>query len=136
MYENKVVLIVNVACQCGYTTQNYQELAQLLKDHYNDGLRILLFPCNQFAKQEPGSPEQIKALVWDYTNQYGVSFDVFEKVLVNGSDAIPLYQYLKSKCKGLLTNAVKWNFTKFLVNRQGIPVDRFWPRRKSESIRG
>lgn len=124
------MLIVNVACQCGYTKNNYQELSDMLDAYYDKGLRVLLFPCNQFGNQEPGPPEQIK----EFIHAYSEKFDIFEKVNVNGSDGLPLYKYLKNKCPGTLINAVKWNFTKFLVNRQGIPVARYAPNDAPQSF--
>lgn len=88
-----------------------------------DGLRILAFPCNQFGSQEPGTNEEIKA----FAAKYGVEFDMFDKVDVNGKNAHPLYDYLKSKQGGTLGNFIKWNFTKFVTNKEGIPVARFAP---------
>ena len=88
-----------------------------------DGLRILAFPCNQFRNQEPGTSEEIKAFV----GKYGVKFDMFNKINVNGSSAHPLYQFLKSKQSSSLGSFIKWNFTKFVINKEGIPVDRFGP---------
>jgi glutathione peroxidase-family protein len=120
-FKGNVLLIVNVACKCGYTLRNYDEMAKLLEKYYDQGLRVLLFPSNQFAGQEPGTPQEIK----DFIQVYSSKFDIFEKCKVNGSDAIPLFQFLKNKCHGTLIDAVKWNFTKFLVNRDGMPVHRY-----------
>ena len=129
-FRGHPLVIVNVACQCGYTKSNYEELADMLKQHHDKGLRVLLFPCNQFGNQEPGPPQQIK----EFVNAYSDKFDIFEKVKVNGSDATPLYKYLKDKCGGFLIDAIKWNFTKFLVNKQGIPVARFAPKDNPQSF--
>ncbi|MFC0117450.1 glutathione peroxidase [Pseudoalteromonas xiamenensis] len=128
--EGKVVLIVNTASKCGLTPQ-YEGLQQLHEKYHDKGLVILGFPCNQFGQQEPGSPESIQqgCLI-----NYGVSFPMMEKIDVNGKDAHPLYQYLKTKQSGLFGSAIKWNFTKFLVNRSGNPVKRFAPTTKPDAI--
>ncbi|RKP05536.1 glutathione peroxidase-like protein [Thamnocephalis sphaerospora] len=114
-YRGNVVLIVNV---------NYEQLVELDKRYRERGLRILGFPCNQFAGQEPKSNEEIK----EFITKYGVEFDMFDKVDVNGANAHPLFVYLKKKLPGFLLDAVKWNFTKFLVDRQGNPVKRYGPK--------
>lgn len=130
-FENKVLLIVNVASKCGFTPQ-YEGLEELYREHKAKGFEILGFPCNQFGAQEPGSEEEIK----NFCNlNYDVSFPLFAKIEVNGSNADPLYEYLKSEGKGLLgTEAVKWNFTKFLVDRQGRVVKRYAPQTKPEAL--
>jgi glutathione peroxidase len=121
-YADKVLLIVNVASQCGFTSQ-YKELQALYDEFHTQGLEILAFPCNQFGGQEPGSPEQIQAFC---SARFGVTFPVFQKTDVNGANTHPLFAYLKTAAPGLLgTEAIKWNFTKFLVNRDGLPVKRF-----------
>lgn len=121
-YANKVLLIVNVASQCGFTSQ-YKELQDLYDDFHSQGLEILAFPCNQFGGQEPGTSQQIEAFC---STRFGVTFPVFKKTDVNGSNAHPLFEYLKTAAPGLLgTEAIKWNFTKFLVNRNGLPVKRY-----------
>lgn len=120
-YRDYVVLIVNTASKCGFTPQ-YEELEQLYKEYRDQKFMILGFPCNQFGNQEPGSEEDINEFC---QVNYGVTFPMFSKVDVNGDDAHPLFDYLKENAKGLLgSKAVKWNFTKFLVNRNGEVVDR------------
>lgn len=121
-YRGKVVLIVNVASQCGYTDGHYTELNKLYSKYSKD-LAILAFPCNQFAYQEPGDSKDILK----FSQQREVKFDIFGKIEVNGDEADPLFKYLKLKQGGILGNFIKWNFTKFLVNKQGIPVDRQGP---------
>lgn len=121
-YVGKVLLIVNVASQCGFTSQ-YKELQDLYDDFHTRGLEILAFPCNQFGGQEPGTPEQIEAFC---STRFGVTFPVFQKTDVNGLNTHPLFEHLKTAAPGLLgTEAIKWNFTKFLVGRNGLPVKRF-----------
>ena len=121
-YVGKVLLIVNVASQCGFTSQ-YKELQDLYDDFHTRGLEILAFPCNQFGGQEPGTPEQIEAFC---SSRFGVTFPVFQKTDVNGLNTHPLFEHLKTAAPGLLgTEAIKWNFTKFLVGRNGLPVKRF-----------
>jgi len=129
-YQGKVVLIVNVASQWGLTKTNYAQLAQIHESHSSKGLVILGFPCNQFGSQEPGTNAEIKAFATDK----GAKFDMMSKVNVNGNEAIPLYQYLKKKCKGTLTNSIKWNFTKFLINKDGVAVKRYSPQTEPEKI--
>lgn len=120
-YAGQVLLIVNTASHCGFTKQ-YAGLQQLYQKYHNQGFNVLAFPCNQFGGQEPGSDEDVQQFC---ATQYSVTFPVFSKVKVNGDDADPLYKYLKAQAPGLLgTEAIKWNFTKFLVNRRGEVVDR------------
>lgn len=122
-FRGKVLLIVNTASQCGFTPQ-YDGLEALYEKYKDQGLEILGFPCNQFGGQEPGTEEQIA----EFCQLRKVSFPMFAKVDVNGSAAVPLYQFLKSEAKGLLgTEGIKWNFTKFLVDREGKVLDRFAP---------
>ena len=130
-YKGKTLLIVNVASKCGFTPQ-YKDL-QNLSDKYKDqGLEVLGFPCNQFGGQEPGSNEEVQAFC-DPT--FNVSFQMFDKVEVNGSNASPLFKYLKHESPGILgTEAIKWNFTKFLVNKDGEVVKRFAPKDGGDSI--
>lgn len=124
-YKGHVVLVVNVASKWGLTAVNYQELVQLHEKYAEShGLKILGFPCNQFGGQEPGTDAEIK----QFALNYGVKFDMFSKVKVNSDEAHPIFQYLKSKQGGTLGNFIKWNFTKFIVNREGIPVARFSPQ--------
>jgi glutathione peroxidase len=130
-YEGKVLLIVNVASQCGYTPQ-YHGLQALYEKYRGKGLEVLGFPCNQFGQQEPGDAADIRAFC---TTTYPVSFPLFEKIEVNGPAAHPLYQYLKHEKPGVLgTEAIKWNFTKFLVNRSGAVVKRYAPADEPASI--
>lgn len=116
----KAVLIVNVASKCGYTDVNYKELQQLYVEFKDKGLEIVGFPCNQFGKQEPGDTCQIT----EFTEMYDVTFPVMDKVNVNGNDAHELFKYLKKQLPGTLINAIKWNFTKFLIV-DGKPFKRF-----------
>lgn len=122
-YKDKVVLVVNTASKCGLTPQ-FKELEALYKEYENKGLEILGFPCNQFAKQDAGSNEQIQEFC---QLNYGVTFTMFEKVDVNGKNAHPLYQYLKNEAKGILSKEIKWNFTKFLIDREGNVIKRYAP---------
>lgn len=122
-YENKVVLIVNVATYWSLTNINYAELNQL-HEKYSPDLAILAFPANLFTQQEPGTNEQIKKFA---VEKKGAKFDMFAKVDVNGESAIPLYKYLREQKPGWLSDAIKTNFTKFLVNKKGVCVARFAP---------
>lgn len=123
-YEGKVLLIVNTASKCGFTPQ-YAGLQELYDRYHDQGFEILGFPCNQFMNQEPGSNEDIQQFC---QLNYGVSFAMFSKVDVNGDKAHPLFEYLKKEAPGALgVKAVKWNFTKFLVDRQGKVLERFAP---------
>ena len=122
-YDGQVVLVVNTASKCGLTPQ-YEGLEQLYRDHKDEGLVVLGFPCDQFAHQEPGSAEEISDFC---TMNYGVSFPMFAKIDVNGDDAHPLFRWLKEERSGLLGGAIKWNFTKFLIGRDGQVLDRFAP---------
>ncbi len=129
-YAGKVVLVVNTASKCGLTPQ-YQGLQDLYDKYSEQGLVILGAPCNQFANQEPGDSETIQG---NCLINYGVSFPVTEKIAVNGKNAHPLFSYLKKAAPGTLTNAVKWNFTKFLVGRDGQPIKRYSPTTKPEQL--
>ncbi|WP_299998454.1 glutathione peroxidase [uncultured Cedecea sp.] len=122
-YEGKLVLVVNTASHCGFTPQ-YAGLEALYKKYAAQGLVVLGFPCNQFGKQEPGGADDIAQTC--HIN-YGVSFPVFEKVEVNGSASHPVFRYLKSELPGLLGGRIMWNFTKFLIGRDGKPLKRFAP---------
>ncbi len=122
-YEGEVVLVVNTATKCGLAPQ-FDDLEALHKTYGDKGLSILGFPCNQFANQESGSNEQVQNVC---RLDFGVTFTLFEKVDVNGESAHPLYKYLKSEAKGTLGNQIKWNFTKFLVDKQGNVIKRFAP---------
>ena len=131
-YKGKVVLVVNTASKCGLTPQ-YEGLEALYKELKGDGLVILGFPCNQFGEQEKGSGEEISEFC---QINYGVSFPMFSKIEVNGSGTHPLYQHLKSEKKGVLrSEKIKWNFTKFLVGRDGKVVKRFAPMTKPAAIK-
>lgn len=123
-YKGHVCIIVNVASKCGYTDNHYTELNELY-DKYSEtkGLRILAFPCNQFGSQEPGGGDEI----CEFTKKRKVNFDMFAKVDVNGGNAHPLWKFLKHKQGGLLIDSIKWNFTKFIVDKNGIPVERHGP---------
>lgn len=130
-YKGDVLLIVNTASKCGYTPQ-YEGLEELHKKYSDRGLRVLGFPCNQFGAQEPGDSAEIGAFC---QKNYGVDFQMFDKVDVNGKDAHPLYKYLTHEAKGALgTEAIKWNFTKFLVDRNGEVLKRYAPTVKPEEI--
>ena len=122
-FKGKVLLVVNVASKCGFTPQ-YKGLEELYKE-FGDQVVVLGFPCNQFGAQEPGNAEEIKSFC---SLSYGVTFPMFEKIDVNGPKAHPLYQFLKESKPGLLgTEAIKWNFTKFLVDKNGEVVKRYAP---------
>ena len=130
-YRGKALLIVNVASKCGFTPQ-YQGLEKLYETFKEKGFEVLGFPCNQFGSQEPGSEQEIQQFC---TLNYGVKFPMFSKVDVNGPDAHPLYRFLKKEEKGILgTEAIKWNFTKFLVDKQGNVVERFAPQTDPTAI--
>ncbi|QLL30764.1 hypothetical protein HG536_0A05790 [Torulaspora globosa] len=129
--EGKVVLIVNVASKCGFTPQ-YQELEDLYKKYKDQGLVIIGFPCNQFGRQEPGSDEEIGQFC---QLNYGVTFPVLKKIDVNGSDADPVYEFLKSQKAGLLGfRGIKWNFEKFLVDKKGAVHQRYSSLTKPSSL--
>ena len=130
-YKGKVLLIVNVASKCGFTSQ-YEGLEKLFEKYKNENFMVLGFPSNQFANQEPESNEKIKEFC---SLTYDVKFDMFAKIDVNGENEAPLYKFLKSNQKGILgTENIKWNFTKFLVDKEGNIVDRFAPTSTPESI--
>jgi glutathione peroxidase len=130
-FQGKVLLIVNVASECGFTGQ-YDGLEKLHEKYASKGFEVIGFPCNQFGGQEPGTDQQIQEFC---RTSFGVQFPVMAKVEVNGAGAHPLYQFLKKEAKGILgTEAIKWNFTKFLVDRNGKVVDRFAPNDKPESL--
>jgi glutathione peroxidase len=123
-YQGKTLLIVNTASKCGFTPQ-FDGLEKLYKNYGDKGLEILGFPCNQFGHQDPGANEKINEFC---SLNYGVSFDMFAKVDVNGSDALPLFDFLKEKAPGVLgSKGIKWNFTKFLINAEGEVIKRFAP---------
>lgn len=129
-YEGKVLLIVNTATGCGFTPQ-YDGLQDLYEKYQGEGFEILDFPCNQFGNQAPGTEEEIEDFC---QSRYGVTFKMFKKIDVNGENASPLFKYLKSKQKGIMGSAIKWNFTKFLVDREGNVVGRFAPTDEPSKI--
>ena len=132
-YRGKAMLIVNTASKCGFTPQ-YKGLEELYEKLHGKGLEILGFPCNQFGGQEPGTDTEIAQFC---ELNYGVSFPMFAKVDVNGADASPLFKYLKAEAPGMLgSEMVKWNFTKFLVDREGKVMARFAPKDTPEAIAG
>ena len=129
-YKGKVLLIVNTASQCGFTPQ-YKGLQELYAKYHDKGLDVLGFPCDQFGHQEPGSDADIASFC---ELNYGVSFPLFSKIEVNGDGAHPLYKWLKSEKGGLLGDKIKWNFTKFLVDKKGTVVERFAPMTPPSAI--
>ncbi|MEJ2814510.1 MULTISPECIES: glutathione peroxidase [unclassified Caulobacter] len=131
-YRGQVLLIVNTASKCGFTPQ-YEGLEALYREYKDKGFTVLAFPCNQFGAQEPGNAEEIANFC---SLTYDVTFPVLAKIDVNGPSAHPLYAYLKHEQKGLLgTEAIKWNFTKFLIGRDGEVVERFAPTTKPEDLK-
>jgi glutathione peroxidase len=130
-YRGKIMIIVNTASDCGFTPQ-YKELQAMYTLHKENGLEILGFPCNQFGKQEPGSNEEIQSFC---EINYGVTFPLFDKVDVNGPQTTPLYDHLKSNARGFLgSKSIKWNFTKFLVDRNGKVLKRYAPSTSVSAI--
>lgn len=130
-YKGKVLLIVNTASKCGFTPQ-FKGLEKLYEDFKDKGLEILGFPCNQFLSQDPGNDAEIQEFC---SLTYGVSFPMFSKVEVNGDNTHPLYKILKSEAKGLMgSEAIKWNFTKFLVDKEGKVLKRYSPRTEPKAI--
>jgi glutathione peroxidase len=131
-YKGKVLLIVNTASKCGFTPQ-YKELQELYDEYKDKGFEVLGFPCNQFGHQEPGSESEIESFC---QLNYGVTFPMFAKVDVNGANAHPLFVYLTEKAPGILgTKSIKWNFTKFLVDKNGNVVGRFAPQTKPSELK-
>lgn len=130
-YAGQVVLVVNTASKCGLTPQ-LEGIQKLHEEYAEQGLAVLGFPCNQFAGQEPGSTDEIGEFC---TKNYGVGFQMFDKIDVNGDQAHPLYVWLKSQQGGILTSGIKWNFAKFLVGRDGTVIDRYAPTTKPEALR-
>ena len=129
-YEGKVVLVVNTATGCGFTPQ-YEGLEKLYEQYKDQGFVILDFPCNQFGNQAPGTEEEIHTFC---TAKYAVSFPQFAKIDVNGANESPLYTWLKKEKGGVLGSNIKWNFTKFLIDRKGNVVERFAPTATPESL--
>lgn len=130
-YQGEVLLIVNTASKCGFTPQ-FAGLEWLYQQYKDQGLTVIGFPCNQFGAQDPGSDDEIG----DFCQKnYGVSFPMMAKVDVNGSDAHPIFDWLKAQKGGVLTDAIKWNFTKFLIGRDGKVIDRYAPTTKPEAMK-
>jgi glutathione peroxidase len=129
-YKGKTVIVVNTASKCGLTPQ-YEGLEKMYSKYKDKGLVILGFPCNQFGKQEPGGADDIQEFC---QVNYGVSFPMYEKVDVNGELAHPIFKYLKSELGGFLGSKIKWNFTKFVIDKDGKPLKRFAPTTKPESM--
>lgn len=131
VYKEKILLIVNVASYCGLTYQ-YEGIENLYKKYKDQGFEVLAFPCNQFAFQEPGTNEEIKKFC---DIKYGVTFKIFNKIHVNGSKSDPIYQFLKEQSPGVAgTTQIKWNFTKFLINKNGEVIERFSPQAEADEI--
>ncbi|MBP5307744.1 MAG: glutathione peroxidase [Clostridia bacterium] len=130
-YKGKVLLVVNTATGCGFTPQ-YEGLQDLYEEFGEDGFEILDFPCNQFGHQAPGTEEEIVDFC---QSRYGVTFKQFAKIEVNGANESPLYTYLKSEKKGVFGSNIKWNFTKFLIDREGKVIDRYAPTVTPEKIK-
>ena len=130
-YDGKVALVVNTASQCGFTPQ-LEGLEELHREYAEKGLAVLGFPCNQFGSQDPGNNEEIGAFC---QKNYGVTFPMFEKVDVNGDEAHPLYKWLREEKSGLLGEKIKWNFTKFLVGRDGAVIKRYGTTTTPDRIR-
>lgn len=122
-YKGNIILVVNTASKCGFTPQ-LKNLEELYKEYKDSGVEILGFPCNQFLNQEPGENKEVKNFC---QINYGVTFNMFEKIDVNGSNTHPIYKYLKEQEKGLLTKDIKWNFTKFLIDKEGNVIKRYSP---------
>jgi glutathione peroxidase len=129
-YQGKAMLIVNTASKCGFTPQ-YEELQKLYDLYNEEGLEILAFPCDQFNNQEPGDNDEIQSFC---QLNFGLTFPVFSKIDVNGNNAHPLYQYLRSEKRGVFGNNIKWNFTKFLVDKEGNVIKRYAPTVKPMKI--
>ena len=130
-FEGQVLLIVNTASACGFTPQ-YRGLEALQQAYVSQGFSVLGFPCNQFGRQEPGSAAEIEEFC---ESNYAISFPMFEKIDVNGANAHPLYQYLRDEKSGLLGSSIKWNFTKFLIDRSGKVVARHAPTTTPGALR-
>ncbi|OVA20066.1 Glutathione peroxidase [Macleaya cordata] len=122
IYKGKVLLVVNVASKCGFTNTNYTQLSELYTKYKGQGLEILAFPCNQFLKQEPGSGQEAQEFA---CTRFKAEFPVFHKVRVNGPSTAPIYKFLKASKSGCLGSRIKWNFTKFLVDKRGHVIRRY-----------
>jgi len=130
-YRGKVVIIVNTASQCGFTNSNYTQLKEILDQYKSKGLEVAAFPCNQFGKQESGCDADIKVFVKE---KFKFDPDLYSKIEVNGKEAHPLFTFLKKEQGGTFFDAIKWNFTKFLVNRQGKVVGRYAPTTEPKAM--
>ncbi|KAH1077963.1 hypothetical protein GLYMA_19G154100v4 [Glycine max] len=130
-YKGKVLLVVNVASKCGFTNSNYTQLTELYSKYKDRGLEILAFPCNQFLKQEPGSSQEAEEFA---CTRYKAEYPIFGKVRVNGPDTAPVYKFLKANKTGFLGSRIKWNFTKFLVDKEGHVLARYGPTTSPLSI--
>nr|KYP70681.1 putative glutathione peroxidase 4 [Cajanus cajan] len=130
-YKGKVLLVVNVASKCGFTDSNYTQLTELYSKYKDRGLEILAFPCNQFLRQEPGSSQDAEQFA---CTRYKAEYPIFGKVRVNGPDTAPVYKFLKANRSGFLGTRIKWNFTKFLVDREGRVIQRYGPTTPPLSI--
>ena len=130
-YQGKVLLIVNTASKCGFTPQ-FEGLEALYQQYQEQGLVVIGFPCNQFGAQDPGTNEEIGAFC---QKNYGVSFPMMAKIDVNGKDAHPIFDWLKDQKGGLLTDGIKWNFTKFLIGTDGQVIDRYAPTTKPDALK-
>lgn len=124
IYKGKILLVVNVASKCGFTDSNYTQLTELYNKYKDKGLEILAFPCNQFLKQEPGTSEEAEQFA---CTRYKAEYPIFKKVRVNGPDTAPVYKFLKANKGGFLGSRIKWNFTKFLVDKEGHVIERYGP---------
>ncbi|KAA0057603.1 protein HUA2-LIKE 2 [Cucumis melo var. makuwa] len=124
VYKGKVLLVVNVASKCGFTDSNYTQLTELYNRYKDQDFEILAFPCNQFLKQEPGTSEDAQEFA---CTRYKAEYPIFQKVRVNGPDTVPVYKFLKATSNGFLGSRIKWNFTKFLVDKEGVVINRYGP---------
>ncbi len=131
-FEGQVLLVVNTASKCGFTPQ-FEGLEALNEQYKDQGLTVIGFPCNQFGSQDPGSNDEIGAFC---QKNYGVSFPMMAKVDVNGAEAHPIFKWLKDQKGGLLTDGIKWNFTKFLIGSDGKVIDRYAPTTKPDALKG
>jgi glutathione peroxidase len=129
-YKGKVLLIVNTASECGFTSQ-YEGLQEIFAKYKDQGFEVLAFPCNQFGGQEPGEGKDIKEFC---STKFSTTFPLFDKIDVNGENAHPLYKFLKSEQTGLVTDDIKWNFTKFLIGKDGVPISRYAPQTTPANI--
>ncbi|KAI3773095.1 hypothetical protein L6452_04294 [Arctium lappa] len=133
IYKGKVLLVVNVASKCAFTNSNYPKLTELYKKYKSEGLEILAFPCNQFMKQEPESSEKVEEFV---CTRFDAEYPIFHKVRVNGPNASPVYKFLKANKGSIFGSSIKWNFTKFLVDKEGRVIGRYGTSTSPLSIEG